>query len=109
MFGGEWEQVTDRFILAAGNTYTAGTTGGSTTHSHDLSSDTHARIIGTGTDLYEQYITLKDKWESQVHFTLPSQTHTTDTTLYAVPVKGGTENTKALPPYEVAYCWHRIG
>ena len=34
LFGGEWEQLKDRFLLGAGDTYTAGSTGGSTTHQH---------------------------------------------------------------------------
>lgn len=28
LFGGTWEQITDKFLLAAGNSYTAGNTGG---------------------------------------------------------------------------------
>ena len=34
LFGGTWEQITDRMIMAAGSTYAAGTTGGSDTHTH---------------------------------------------------------------------------
>ena len=56
LFGGTWERVQDRMILAAGSTYTAGSTGGSATktlsvanmptHSHSCSSTgnhTHTR------------------------------------------------------------------
>ena len=32
LFGGTWERVKDRFLLAAGDTYSAGSTGGSATH-----------------------------------------------------------------------------
>lgn len=32
LFGGTWEQVKDRFLLAAGSSYTAGKTGGEATH-----------------------------------------------------------------------------
>lgn len=28
LFGGTWEQVTDKFVLAAGNTYKVGAVGG---------------------------------------------------------------------------------
>lgn len=31
LFGGTWEQLKDRFLLGTGDTYTAGTTGGSAT------------------------------------------------------------------------------
>ena len=32
LFGGKWEQLKDRFLLGAGNTYTNGSAGGSATH-----------------------------------------------------------------------------
>lgn len=32
LFGGTWEQIKDRFILAAGDTYAAGSTGGEAAH-----------------------------------------------------------------------------
>lgn len=108
LFGGTWEQIKDAFILAAGDTYKAGTTGGEATHSHNLTSATHARIIGTGTNLYEQYISVNEKWDASVGFDMPTQKHPSETTGYAVPVKGGTEKTNTLPPYKVMYVWKRI-
>ena len=32
IFGGTWEQIKDKFLLSAGDTYTAGNTGGEATH-----------------------------------------------------------------------------
>ena len=32
LFGGKWEQIKDRFLLAAGDTYAAGSTGGEEQH-----------------------------------------------------------------------------
>lgn len=32
LFGGTWEQIKDTFLLSAGDTYTAGDTGGEATH-----------------------------------------------------------------------------
>ena len=34
LFGGTWVQIKDTFLLSAGDTYTAGNTGGSATHNH---------------------------------------------------------------------------
>ena len=34
LFGGTWTRIQDRFLLAAGSDYSAGTEGGSRTHSH---------------------------------------------------------------------------
>lgn len=52
LFGNTWEQIQDTFLLAAGSTYSAGSTGGEATHklveselpshTHTLSSHTHS-------------------------------------------------------------------
>ena len=39
-FGGSWEQIKDKFILAAGDSYTAGATGGNASHSHTTNAGT---------------------------------------------------------------------
>lgn len=46
LFGGTWEQVKDRFLLSAGNTYTNGNTGGEATHTltqNEMPSHTHTQ------------------------------------------------------------------
>lgn len=40
-FGGTWERIRDRFLLAAGDTYAAGGTGGSATHTLTISEMPH--------------------------------------------------------------------
>ena len=45
LFGGTWEQIKDRFLLAAGDTYAAGSTGGEATHTltvNEMPSHSHA-------------------------------------------------------------------
>ena len=52
LFGGTWEQLKDKFLLAAGDTYAAGSTGGEAahkltndempSHSHGLNNHTHS-------------------------------------------------------------------
>ena len=44
LFGGTWERIEDRFLLASGSTYTAGDTGGEATHTltiNEIPSHTH--------------------------------------------------------------------
>lgn len=41
LFGGTWTQIKDRFLLCAGDSYSAGATGGSTTHTHTSAAHTH--------------------------------------------------------------------
>lgn len=40
-FGGIWEQITDRMIMAAGSTYAVGETGGAVSHTHTSAAHTH--------------------------------------------------------------------
>lgn len=42
LFGGTWEQIQDKFMLAAGTTYLAGTTGGNASHVHSSAAHTHS-------------------------------------------------------------------
>ena len=42
LFGGAWERIEDTFLLCAGSSYTAGTTGGSATMAH-----THSQVAFT--------------------------------------------------------------
>lgn len=44
LFGGTWERIQDRFLLAAGSSYAAGKTGGAATHkltTDEIPSHTH--------------------------------------------------------------------
>ena len=101
LFGGTWEQVKDRFILAAGDTYTAGDTGGEAAHT----------------------LTVDE---------MPSHSHTINPVLYVVVDRFGSGSRDAagdysgygsqywlsntggdtahnnMPPFLVAYIWHRI-
>lgn len=40
LFGGIWEQIQNTFLIAQGSNYTAGSTGGNTTHSHTTNTGT---------------------------------------------------------------------
>lgn len=42
LFGGTWEQIQDKFMLAAGTTYPAGSTGGNATHDHTSAAHSHS-------------------------------------------------------------------
>ena len=40
-FGGTWEQIKDRMIMAAGSSYSVGATGGAESHTHTSAAHTH--------------------------------------------------------------------
>ena len=41
LFGGTWEQIQDKFMLAAGTTYPAGSSGGNASHTHTSAAHSH--------------------------------------------------------------------
>ena len=52
LFGGTWERLKDKFLLSAGDTYSAGATGGEATHtltSNEMPSHTHTQNSHTHT------------------------------------------------------------
>ena len=95
LFGGTWEQIQDKFLLSAGNTYTAGATGGEATN--DLSNKIHYSNASYGlTSASPGY---GDR--AVVGLARPSGT-STDETAYS-PLT----NINNMPPYLVVYVWKR--
>ena len=129
LFGGTWTQITDRFVLAAGSIYKAGSTGGAATvnlaasqmpsHTHSInakaaSAGAHTHKIKCDLDAY--YTTSGTRSWS-VHYaesgagstvgltdSKGSHTHTVTATAAAAGGGGAHEN---MPPYITAYCWRR--
>ena len=57
LFGGTWEQLKDRFLLGAGDTYTNGSTGGESTHTltvDEMPSHTHSQSMATSVGAWGQ-------------------------------------------------------
>ncbi len=98
LFGGTWEQIQGRFLLAADDTYKAGATGGEATHkltvtempahNHSL---TYMGIYGAGSGTWAGGIA------SQVSGTAN------------VSSSGGSQPHNNMPPYLAVYMWQRIG
>lgn len=102
LFGGTWEQIEDRFILAAGNTYSEGETGGEAKHFLSLSEIPKHRHK-TGPDYIHGYGGLSgDVIQNGSGYCTTLDKISTD---YA----GGSGAHNNMPPYLVAYCWHRVG
>ena len=104
LFGGKWEQIKDRFLLAAGDTYAIGTTGGEATHkltvnempshAHGLKKNVPYGIpynnnsgagSGSGGTMYG---------ESYAPFTIEKT--------------GGDIAHNNMPPYYTVYMWERV-
>lgn len=97
LFGGTWEQLKDKFLLAAGDTYTAGDTGGEATHTltvdeippHTHQNKNSVRVVN-GSAYYVPGLA---------------------TSGYDVVTTGSTGGGQAhnnMPPYLAVYMWKRI-
>lgn len=107
LFGfGEWEQIKDTFLLAAGDTYNGGSIGGESEHTltinelpshghdfprHQLYPNENIPIIETVSDGYGVTNKSVDMYR--------------DTTSYV----GETQPHNNMPPYLTVYMWKRIG
>lgn len=124
LFGGTWEQLKDVFLLTAGDTYTAGTTGGSDAHTHNWAIQTrpwYGALIGSGSELVmgANYDTSNARTFGGTNVTGDSSkfssTRNSGLSAGATANAGGgttafeynTSYTSNLPPYLTVYAWKR--
>ena len=101
LFGGTWERLKDRFLLAAGDTYSAGATGGEATHTltkDEMPSHNHYAAINGGTDSYGQNRTTIGSFANK------AQGYSDSSTIFAT---GGGNAHNNMPPYLAIYMWKR--
>lgn len=119
-FGGTWELIKDRFLIGAGNSYKAGTIGGSQNHRHDfkighrmnyyeIMCDNYANQgawsyeKGRYSKSYGTELTSSDNYNSG-HNQSGGGT-LTESIRYSI---GDTDLSSSLPPYLAVYIWRRI-
>lgn len=122
---GTWEQIKDTFLLAAGDKYAAGSTGGEATHTlleSEMPAHTHAATSKSagahthkiGTDKDVDYLAAGDCWS--VHsgssgadylngYTSSAGAHTHTITVESTG-SGSAHNN--MPPYLAVYVWKRV-
>ena len=108
LFGGEWSQISDTFLVGAGATYTAGSTGGSA--SVTLAGENLPAVQVTPSRTNDRFVTMCGAGDSPDGYITPSGSGTLP--LYW----SGNWGTKALgsgtafntnPPYRAVYMWQR--
>ena len=136
LFGGTWEQITDRMIMAAGSNYTVGATGGSASHTHTSAAHTHTTAGHTLTVNEmpaHRHTLIRQRWYSTDRNVANASTDsiygasTTTPAYYGTnkdmqttgggashshgntgsTTPGNTGSSSNLPPYIVAYIWRR--
>lgn len=101
LFGGTWEQMKDRFLLAAGDSYPAGTAGGEATHKltlEEVPTHNHSfHTTNTGATDRSVGAAYRDTFWTSEDYIL-------NETTYA----GGGQAHNNMPPYLAVYMWKRI-
>lgn len=121
--GGMWEQIKDRFLLSAGDTYAAGATGGEATHiltAKELPAHTHNVTTNQQTSRIYGTTEVPEGTPSDTYVGVHNITHRygapTDISeqyrLKAMDFGSGTQERGAahnnMPPYLAVYMWKRI-
>ena len=102
IFGGYWRRIKDRFILAAGDTYASGSTGGEATHTltvAEMPAHIHRQsVVGTRSGSGSTYVS----WNAS------NLTGSTANTYHDTYSTGGDGAHNNMPPYLTLYVWERI-
>lgn len=101
LFGGKWEQIKDRFLLAAGDTYAIGTTGGEATHKltiEEIPKHSHKSTM-------TRFITNDGSSFSFASGGVNSYSLLSST---STAITGGDAAHNNMPPYLTVYMWKRV-
>ena len=119
MFGGTWEQIKDKFLLSAGDTYSSGATGGEATHTltvNEIPSHAHAEkwMAYDGGNIYSYGLSYGDGgtfWGLNINKIgggIPLAGATANNNSVDCGEVGGSQSHNNMPPYLAVYCWKRI-
>lgn len=116
LFGGTWEQIKDRFLLASGSSYSAGATGGEATHTltvQEMPSHSHMyRLFSPASTLENSTNDTKyGKPAAAIGSAASSGAYncgyggsSNETHIYTT---GGSAAHNNMPPYLAVYIWKR--
>lgn len=119
LFGGTWERIKDRFVLAAGDSYASGATGGEATHTltvNEMPRHNHSENMpAQGYEGWDEVTTsgynVAIKYNGDGNYFGPGTKLHLATTgscgTYTGSVGDGTAHNN-MPPYLVAYMWYRV-
>lgn len=97
LFGGTWVQIKDTFLLAAGNTYAAGDTGGEAEHTLTVDEMPEIKVWSYNSEYSADPDANIDALFDQGNYL----------GIRSVKLGGGQPHNN-MPPYLANYCWRRI-
>lgn len=104
LFGGTWEQIKDTFLLAAGDTYEAGSTGGEAEHTltrEELPDETLSLLIDEDKAVWS---TIYASGTDRSGISYGETSHNADITTEKI---GSGQPHNNMPPYLTVYMWQR--
>lgn len=120
LFGGTWGRIQDRFLLAAGSTFSGGTKGGNkdavvVSHTHTMSSHNHRFAGGTkiwttasGSTEPGNPISGSGKYYAATAKDDYKWLTTTESAAPSIDATGSDGTDKNMPPYLAVYVWERL-
>lgn len=112
LFGGTWEKIQDRFLLASGSSYSLGATGGEATHLLTIEEmPSHRHPVGQYQDNYLWFVyagrAASGRYGIQQDY-VGQQISSSDSDLMWALNQGGNQSHNNMPPYLVVNVWKRI-
>jgi len=110
LFHGTWERIKDRFLLASGDTYSAGSTGGEATHTltiDEMPSHNHIvcdDIAGKANVAQINAWRINELPNTKVTYVQKGQSFNGAET----EPTGGSQPHNNMPPYLTVYIWKRV-
>lgn len=106
LFGGTWERIKDKFLLGSGDSYSAGATGGSATHTHNASGFAKISTSAAGINVSQKDQTID--WAINYRMATPSNaSQQTGMTSWGVDTDTTVHSSTNMPPYLAVYIWKR--
>lgn len=114
-FGGTWEKIKDRFLLASGDTYTNGTTGGEATHTLTLEEipSHHHRQVAEGINYTDPQVNYyENQTGNETGYSYRAKGHNAEYVTNAINKTntgetGGSQPHNNMPPYLVVNVFKR--
>lgn len=123
LFGGEWEQIKDKFLLACGTKHSNGSTGGSedavvVSHNHTQDKHTHTttrHYVGIDGGCNWAYASARQGGSGSAYYPYSdkntngiTEPNTMTSIAPTINSKGESGTGKNMPPYLAVYVWVRI-
>lgn len=108
LFGGEWTQIKDRFLVGIGDSFNASSTGGAS--SVTLKNENLPNMQVTPKRLTDRFVTMCGQEESPDGFITPSGSGTLPlywSDNWGTKALGSGSAFSTLPPYQAVYMWRR--